>query len=155
MSQIEKIHHTLIEKKKTLALAESCSGGNLAAKFISIPDASKYFLGSMVTYSNAMKEKILHVSVETIRVSGAVSREVADEMLIGLMKLSGADYGIATTGIAGPTGGTSEKPVGTVFIAVGAKGKKPHVVQCDFEGDRAAIIEATCERALEELSYLI
>ncbi|NGX47532.1 MAG: Nicotinamide-nucleotide amidohydrolase PncC, partial [Chlamydiae bacterium] len=89
MSQIEKIHHTLIEKKKTLALAESCSGGNLAAKFISIPDASKYFLGSMVTYSNAMKEKILHVSVETIRVSGAVSREVADEMLIGLMKLSG------------------------------------------------------------------
>ena len=155
MSQIEKIHHTLIEKKKTLALAESCSGGNLAAKFISIPDASKYFLGSMVTYSNAMKEKILHVSVETIRVSGAVSREVADEMLIGLMKLSGADYGIATTGIAGPTGGTSGKPVGTVFIAVGAKGKKPHVVQCDFEGDRAAIIEATCERALEELSYLI
>ncbi len=155
MLQQEKIHQLLIEKRKTLAIAESCSGGHLAAKFTSIPDASKYFLGSMITYSNALKEKVLNVSKETLRVSGAASRETADEMLIGLMKLSDADFGIAVTGIAGPSGGTKEKPIGTVFIAVGVRAKKPHIIECHFEGDRASIMEASCQKALEEFSYLI
>ncbi|MDN3506985.1 MAG: CinA family protein [Simkaniaceae bacterium] len=154
MSNLEKIHQTLIEKNQTLALAESCSGGHLSAEFVSLPDASKYLLGSLVTYSNALKEKILKVSAETLRTSGAVSREVANEMWIGLMKLTEADYGITTTGIAGPTGGTEEKPVGTVFIALGAKGKKPHIIECHFDGDRESVIEATCAKALEEFLLL-
>lgn len=155
MSSQEKIHQTLIENKQTLALAESCSGGRLSAKFVEMPDASKYLLGSLVTYSNFLKEKVLKVSADTLRTSGAVSREVAHEMWIGLMKLSGADFGIATTGIAGPTGGTDEKPVGTVFIALGAKDKKPRVIECLFKGDRKEIIESTCGKALEEfLLYL-
>lgn len=155
MSHLEKIHKTLIEKKKTLALAESCSGGHLAARFTAIPDASKYLLGSIVAYSNVIKEKILKVSHQTIALQGAVSRSTADEMWIGLMKLSDADFGIVTTGIAGPSGGTVEKPVGTVFIALGAKGKKPHVLECHFDGDRKAIIQKTCDKAVEELAYLL
>lgn len=155
MSLQEKIHKMLISQGKTLALAESCTGGYLATKFTSIPDASKYFLGSFVTYSNTMKEVVINVSKNTLINHGAVSRETADEMLLGLMKLSGADYGIAVTGMAGPSGGTEDKPVGTVFIAVGAKGKKPHVLKCHFEGDREAVIEATTQRALDELDQLM
>lgn len=155
MLLIQKIHHHLIEQKKTLALAESCTGGHLAAQFTSIPNASKYFLGSVVAYSNLLKQRILHVSPETLLQSGAVSRNTADEMLLGLMKLSEADYGIAITGIAGPSGGTKEKPVGTVFIALEARGKKPHVVECHFSGNRLEVIEATCEKALLEFSQLL
>lgn len=155
MSPIEKIHHHLIQSKKTLALAESCSGGHLSARFTSMADASKYFLGSLVTYSNAFKKSYLNVSPKTLMESGAVSREVADEMLLGLMNESEADYGIAITGIAGPTGGTAEKPVGMVFIALGVRGKKPHVVQCQFKGNRAEVIHETCERALMELMLIL
>ncbi len=155
MSQVEKIHKSLIDSKRTLALAESCTGGHLAALFTSIPDASKYFLGSLVTYSNQLKEDLLKVSKETLRTSGAVSRETANEMLLGLMKMTSADFGIAITGTAGPSGGSKEKPVGTVFIAVGAKGKKPHIVECHFEGARQAVIEASCAKALLELQGLI
>ncbi len=155
MSQIEKIHRCLIEKTRTLALAESCSGGHLAAQFTAIPDASKYLLGSLVTYSNEWKRTLLHVTRDTLQKHGAVSRETADEMWIGLMKVSGADFGIAVTGTAGPSGGTKEKPVGTVFIAVGEKGKKPHIVKCVFSGDRRAVIQATCAKAIEELFLLL
>ncbi len=155
MSQQEKIHKVLIDEKKTLALAESCTGGQLSAKFTAIPDASKYFLGSFVTYSNEMKRGVLKVCNQTLFTHGAVSRETANEMLIGLMKISGADYGVAVTGTAGPSGGTKEKPVGTVYIAVGQKGKKPHVVKCFFEGDRQEIIAAAIDRSLDELDQLL
>lgn len=155
MSKIEEIHRKFIESGKTLALAESCTGGHLAATFTAIPDASKYFLGSLVTYSNGMKEEILKVSHKTLMEQGAVSRSTADEMWITLMKLTGADFGIATTGIAGPSGGTKDKPVGIVYIAVGEKGKKPHVIECQFHGDRSSIIQAICERAIEELAFCL
>lgn len=151
----EKVHIKLIETKKTLALAESCSGGYLATKFTALPDASKYFLASFVLYVDQMKEKVLHVSKETLRKEGAVSRNTADEMWLGLMKVTSADFGIAITGIAGPSGGTIEKPVGLVFIAIGTKGKKPHIIECRFKGDRKTIIEATCEKALQELFYFL
>lgn len=155
MSPIEKIHNHLIQSNKTLALAESCTGGALAARFTAIPDASKYFLGSLVTYSNDLKKTFLKVSPKTIMESGAVSREVADEMLLGLMKETEADYGIAITGIAGPTGGTAEKPVGTVYIALGARGKKPHVIECGFKGNRKEVISEACERAISELMLIL
>ena len=151
MSLVENVHNTLIEQGKTLALAESCTGGHLAAKFTAIANASKYLLGSVVAYSNAMKMKLLNVSQKTLQENGAVSRATADEMLLGLMKVSEADFGIAITGVAGPSG----ENVGTVYIAVGAKGKKPHVIECHFKGDRKAVIEAACDRALSELEILI
>jgi PncC family amidohydrolase len=87
--------------------------------------------------------------------SGVVSREVTDEMLLGLMKETEADYGIAITGIAGPTGGTAEKPVGTVYIALGARGKKPHVLECQFKGSREEVISGACERAILELTLIL
>jgi len=151
MSKEKQIHNALIEKEKTLAFAESLTGGHLAGRFTSIPDASLYFLGSLITYSDGLKEKLLSVDPETLRNHGAVSRETAHEMWIGLMKETGADYGVSTTGIAGPTGGSKEKPVGTVFLAVGEAGKKPHVVECHFDGDREAVIAATCARISDEL----
>jgi len=154
VSILEKIHHFLIKHHKTLSLAESCTGGHLAALFTQMPDASRYFLGSLVTYSNHFKEKLLHVSQKTLFESGPVSRETANEMLLGLMKFSEADYGIALTGIAGPTGGSKEHPVGTVFIALGVKGQKPHVVECQFTGSRDAIMRQACERAIVELDLL-
>lgn len=155
MSPIEKIHRHLIESKKTLALAESCTGGLLSSKFTAMADASKYFLGSFVVYSNVLKTSLLKVSAQTIMQSGAVSRATADEMLLGLMKHCEVDYGIALTGVAGPSGGTVEKPVGTVFIALGARGKKPHIVEWQFKGDRAAVIEQACAQAIAELLQLL
>jgi len=155
MSNPQTIHEKFIEREKTLAFAESCTGGHLAAKITAIPDASKYFLGSLITYSNRLKESLLQVTSKTLVDHGAVSRETANEMLLGLMKKTGADYGVAITGIAGPSGGTKEKPVGTVYIALGEKGKKPHIIHCQFAGSRQNIIESTCSKALEELELLL
>lgn len=155
MSKEHIVHQKLLDAKKTVAFAESCTGGSLAGRLTANSGASDIFLGGIVSYTNEVKHKVLGVSKETLRVSGAVSRETVDEMLIGLMKRIPADFGVAISGIAGPTGGTSEKPVGTVYIGVASRGKKPHIIHCQFEGDRSEIIEASCEKALEELSYII
>jgi nicotinamide-nucleotide amidase len=106
----------LTEKNKTLALAESCTGGYIANRITNVPGASAVFLADVVTYSNSAKEKFLRVKSETLAAHGAVSEPVAREMAEGIRREVGADFGISVTGIAGPTGGTSEKPVGTVFI---------------------------------------
>ena len=105
-------------RKKTLALAESCTGGFIAHQITSIPGASKVFPGGMVAYGNDVKEKFLGVRAETLKKFGAVSGAVAQEMAEGARKKFGADFAVAVTGIAGPTGGTKAKPVGTVFISV-------------------------------------
>jgi nicotinamide-nucleotide amidase len=112
----------LIERKETLALAESCTGGLISKQVVNVPGASNYFLGSVVSYSNSLKEKFLGVSEETLKTYGAVSKETALEMAIGIKTKTGATYGISTTGIAGPDGGTDEKPVGTVWIGFVGKG---------------------------------
>lgn len=155
MSKIEEIHRRLCEQEKKLALAESCTGGYFSSLFTAMPDASLYFLGAIISYSNELKADLLYVSKETLRIHGAVSRETANEMLLGLMKRTGADFGIANTGIAGPSGATRERPIGTVFIAMGAKGKKPHVIECHFDGNRKQIIQQTCDRALADFIVLI
>jgi PncC family amidohydrolase len=118
----EAVHKEFIAKKATLALAESCTGGKIAATLSAIPGCSKYFLGSIVAYSNAWKERFLQVSRSTLDKQGAVSREVVIEMVRGLFSETDADYGVAVSGIAGPSGGTKEKPVGTIFIAIGQRG---------------------------------
>jgi nicotinamide-nucleotide amidase len=120
----EAVHKEFIHRKKTLALAESCTGGAIAAKLVSIPGASHYLLGSIVAYTNEWKERFLQVSRTTLKTHGAVSREVVTEMVQGLFNETEADYAAAVSGIAGPTGGTKDKPVGTIFIAIGERGGK-------------------------------
>ncbi len=120
----EALHKEFIGRKKTLSLAESCTGGAIAAKLTQIPDASKYLLGSIVAYSNEWKERFLQVSRTTLKEKGAVSREVVTEMVQGLFAETDADFAAAISGIAGPSGGTKEKPVGTIYIAIGQRGEK-------------------------------
>lgn len=106
------------ERRQTLALAESCTGGFLAHRLTNVPGASAVFLGGVVAYSNAAKQKFLGVRAETLRRHGAVSEAVAREMAEGARRQFGADFALAVTGIAGPTGGTRRKPAGTAFMAL-------------------------------------
>lgn len=114
----ELVHKTFTERGLTLVTAESCTGGTVASNLTAQAGASAYFLGGVVAYSNEVKESALGVKHETLVAHGAVSEETAREMVEGARQRLGADYAIATTGIAGPDGGTTEKPVGTVWIAV-------------------------------------
>jgi nicotinamide-nucleotide amidase len=107
---------------KTLALAESCSGGYVSHLVTTIPGSSAYFQGAVVPYHNQYKQDILGVKAETLQSVGAVSEETAKEMALGVRKLFGSDFGLASTGIAGPDGGSEEKPVGTVWIACAGEG---------------------------------
>lgn len=111
----------MISHHQTLACAESCTGGHLAARITAISGASDYFLGSIVSYSNALKKAALHVNPQSLHSHGAVSEVVVKEMAQGVLTLTGADYALAVSGIAGPTGGTPEKPVGTVWGAVATR----------------------------------
>lgn len=117
----ELVHKTLIEKGLTLATAESCTGGNIARLLTAQAGASAYFKGGVVAYSNEVKESALGVKHSTLKAHGAVSEETVREMAEGVRERLGADLAIATTGIAGPDGGSEEKPVGTVWIAVADK----------------------------------
>lgn len=110
----------LAERGETVSVAESCTGGNIAHRFTSNPGSSAYFTGGVVAYANSVKESLLGVSTETLARHGAVSRETAVQMAEGVRRAMGSTYGISTTGVAGPDGGTEEKPVGTVWIAVAA-----------------------------------
>lgn len=112
------VHQLLTERGKTLAVAESCTGGTIASRFTAMAGSSAYFLAGVVAYANEAKRDILGVSYDDIMRYGAVSEQVARQMAEGAQRITGADYAIATTGIAGPTGGTTQKPVGTVWIAV-------------------------------------
>jgi nicotinamide-nucleotide amidase len=140
----------LTERKQTLALAESCTGGFIANQITNVPGASKMFKGGVVSYSNEAKEKFLGVRTETLKKHGAVSKEVAAEMAEGARKQFGADYAVAVTGIAGPTGGTKDKPIGTVFIAVAGPGGT--IVERELnQFDREKFKRVTAGQALQLL----
>ena len=132
----------------TLAVAESCSGGLLAKRITDVPGASAYFLLGTVTYANSAKENVLSVPAATLAAYGAVSAETATAMARGVLHLAGSDIGLATTGVAGPDGGTADKPVGTVFIALAADDGFSSYCYC-FPGNREMIREATAEAALQ------
>ena len=116
----------------TLSTAESCTAGNLAAAITSIPGSSHYYKGGVVAYANQVKENLLHVDIKTIEMYGVVSEETVCEMVKGAMETLNTDYAIATSGIAGPGGGTLDKPVGTIWIAAGSRNK---IVTMKLEGD--------------------
>ncbi len=120
MNIIKQAHKLLINKKKTIAIAESCTGGIISTYLTSMPGSSKYFILALTAYSNKAKEKILKVPHSIINKKGAVSKEVAELMAKNIRRISKADFGISTTGIAGPTGATVNKPVGTVFVCLAA-----------------------------------
>ena len=139
-SMQELVHQILTQRGLTLATAESCTGGAIASRFTAMPGASAYFLCGVVSYSNASKHDVLGVDPAAIARYGAVSEEVAREMARGARRIAGADYAIATTGIAGPAGGSAEKPVGTVWIAVATPQRTIAVLkQCG--SDRGQIID--------------
>jgi len=139
----------LLKKKRlTVATAESCTGGMVAARITSVPGSSRYFLGSVVSYSNEVKTNVLGVSPETIRRHGAVSSETAAEMAEGVCRVVGADVGIAVTGVAGPSGGTKVKPVGLVCVCVRVEGQSV-VERHLFHGGRRAVKEQSAAAALE------
>ena len=136
----ELVHRRLIESGRSLATAESCTGGTIAARFTALPGASAYFRCGVVAYADSAKEQLLGVDPQTLRRCGAVSEEVARQMAEGARRIAGADYAVATTGIAGPTGGSAEKPVGTVWIAVATPGGTAAVCrQCGT--DRGQIVD--------------
>jgi nicotinamide-nucleotide amidase len=114
----EVVGKLLNNNNLTLATAESCTGGKIASLITSVPGSSGWFKGSVVAYDNSIKTGVLGVSNDTLRLYGAVSAETAGEMARGARRLMGADYSVAVTGIAGPAGGTTDKPVGTVWIAI-------------------------------------
>ena len=146
----EQVHRMLTESGKTLAVAESCTGGSISAKFTTMAGASTYFLCGITAYANEAKRDVLGVDESIIERHGAVSEEVARAMAEGVRKISGADFAVATTGIAGPTGGSEQKPVGTVWFAVASE--RGTVAMMRNSGtDRGQIIERATAYAIEFL----
>ena len=143
----EKLGKLLKARGLVLSTAESCTGGGIAAAITDIAGSSEWFSGAFVTYSNEWKMRQLGVAPSTLEIYGAVSAQTVSQMLDGLLKNGGADLGIAVSGIAGPGGGSPEKPVGTVFIGVAGKGWQV-VRRMLFAGDRAAVRAQTIETAL-------
>lgn len=134
----------------TLAIAESCTGGEIAARFTELPGASAYFKCGVIAYSNEAIHNLLEVDMDTILRYGAVSEQVAREMAQGVLRIANADYAVATTGIAGPTGGTAETPVGTVWIAVATPAETYSVLYRAGE-NRNEVIDRSSTHAIELL----
>lgn len=149
----EAIHSLFIKKGWTLSAAESCTGGSVASHLTQISGASKYFLGSVVSYANEAKINILGVSPKTIEQHGAVSQEVAIEMVLGASRIFNSEYSIAVTGVAGPTGGTEKKPVGTVWFAIHRRGKEPQAWKVQGRGTRGMIITFSMNEILGKLYH--
>ncbi|MDX1956580.1 MAG: competence/damage-inducible protein A [Chitinophagaceae bacterium] len=150
----EVLGEVLMKKGKTMSTAESCTGGYIAHLITSIPGSSAYFQGSVVSYANSVKEGLLDVSSETLSTLGAVSEETVKQMVAGVLQKTNSHYALATSGIMGPTGGTAEKPVGTVWIAAGDR-ENVITSQLKLRFDRKKNIEITAQMAMDLLRRFI
>ena len=147
---LDQLAAALLARQQTLATAESCTGGLVGAALTNLPGSSAWYLGGVVAYANDLKIRLLGVPAETLAAHGAVSLETARAMAQGARAAAAADFAVSITGIAGPAGGTPEKPVGLVFIGVAA----PHgtaTFKHHFSGSRAEIRQAATEAALRHL----
>jgi PncC family amidohydrolase len=143
-----ELGEALISSKVTISTAESCTGGLIAYRLTNVSGSSEYFKLGIITYSNQSKSKILKVPAETIERSGAVSEDTAKAMAEGIRELANTDLGLGVTGIAGPTGGTPDKPVGLVYIGL-ASAKNTEVHKFNFKGSRIDIKQQTSDEALK------
>jgi nicotinamide-nucleotide amidase len=153
-SMTQVIGDVLLQAGKTLSTAESCTGGYIAHLLTSIAGSSRYYLGGAVTYANDLKQRLAGVRPETLAKYGAVSRETVTEMAEGIRRETGSDFALATSGIMGPDGGTAEKPVGTVWVAVAGRDETA-THQYQFRFDRTRNIELTANYALNALRRYI
>ncbi|GBF48745.1 CinA-like protein [Leptospira ryugenii] len=149
------LHETLRLNKQTISVAESCTGGLLGGKITDVPGSSAYFLGGHLVYSNEQKINLLGVSADLIGKFGAVSEEVCKAMLVGLEKSIPSDFQLAITGIAGPEGGSEDKPVGTIWIGRKRKGSDPEAFLYQMPGNREMVRESAVNTALYLLSKLL
>ena len=147
----DNLFRVLQKSRVTFGTAESCTGGLIAKTVTDISGISEFYLGSVVSYSNSVKENVLGVKEETLKEFGAVSADTAKQMAEGTLNVIGCDYAVSTTGIAGPGGGTAEKPVGLVYIASAGKGKETKVTKNLFSGTREEIRMQATEKALTML----
>jgi len=151
----ESVGQLLRERGETLAIAESCTGGLLGSQITATPGSSHYFLGGVIAYSNAIKVNILKIEPTIIDTFGAVSAECAIQMANGVRNVFNSTWGIGITGIAGPDGGTNEKPVGTVFVAVGRGEDRVYSIPLKLFGSRDAVRQRSCVYALDQLRRLL
>ena len=152
---IVNLQKVLVRCGKTLALAESCTGGYISHLITSEPGSSQYFFGSFVTYSNNLKKSLLGVKEETLESYGAVSSQTVEEMAEGVLRQTGADFSIAVSGVAGPLGGTEQNPVGSVWIAIGRKNGPIVSQKFHIEGNRITVIKLSSFQAISFLYDII
>jgi PncC family amidohydrolase len=153
--KLEKLIGDYLRNKGwTLAIAESCTGGLICDRITNVSESSDYFMGGMVNYSNESKSKHLGVPSNDIRRYGAVSPKVARKMAQGVRKAFNTTFGLSTTGVAGPTGGTKRSPVGRVFIGM-ASGRRTGVKKLDLKGNRREIKKQAAEKSLELLYKIL
>lgn len=151
----EALHHALLRSRKTLATAESCTGGTLASRLVHFSGASDYLLGGLVAYSNKAKSSLLGVSEDDLKQYGAVSPQVVKQMAIGACDVFSSEIAMATSGVAGPSGGSQDKPVGTVDFAIATKGQEPIVWRGHFPGPRDVVIRRAGGHIFSELYLLL
>ena len=147
--KMEELQTILKEKEETITCAESCTGGLISSAITRISGSSSIFRGSVITYCNEIKEQELGVKKQTMIDNGAVSIETIDEMLDGVLKKFDATYAIAVSGVAGPSGGTKKKPVGTVVIGVSSIFGDKNIEFYHFDGDREDVQKKAAEKAFE------
>ena len=147
----QELGRVLTARKALLATAESCTGGLVAKRVTDVPGSSAWFERGFITYSNQAKQDLLGVPAELIARFGAVSRECCEAMARGLLVMTPADWAVSITGIAGPSGGSPEKPVGLVWIGWARRGAAPEVAYHQFSGSREEVREAAAGAALEGL----
>ena len=149
--KVARLAEILQQRGWTVTAAESCTGGAVAMSLTELAGSSNWFNGSFVTYSNELKEKMLGVAPDTLLANGAVSEQVVDEMCEGARLKAGADVAVAISGIAGPGGGSKDKPVGTVCFGVAVEGEPAVTETCLFPGDRRQVRERAVNHALQML----